>query len=116
MGLGIDIVYVPRIARLIEENDRFINRYFSDEEKVLFIKRSYSPEVVASNYASKEAFLKATKKEDVFDLRDMCILRHDSGEPYIEFKNKKLELKYKDRIDISISHDNEYVISVVTVG
>ncbi len=115
MGLGVDIVHMPRIARLMEESDKFINRYFSDEEKVLFIKRSYNPEVIASNWASKEAFLKATKKEDTFDLRDMSVLRRDSGEPYIEFKDRELSGKYRDRLDISISHDGEYVVSVVIV-
>ncbi|MDK2800139.1 MAG: holo-[acyl-carrier protein] synthase [Clostridiales bacterium] len=118
VGTGIDIVEVERIACAIRNNHRFIERFFTAKEKEYFVERKNRCEVIAGNFAAKEAFSKALGTGiRYFALKDIEILRDDLGKPYINLYEKALLLAQKKEIDkfhISISHCKEYAIASVT--
>jgi holo-[acyl-carrier protein] synthase len=61
VGIGIDLVSVPRMKRVLERTwaARFINRVFSSEETAHCLKSVRPEECFAARFAAKEAFVKA---------------------------------------------------------
>jgi len=86
-GVGLDIIEVRRIEKACKSK-KFIKKIFSQAEIDMFEKRKFSPQVIAGNFAAKEATLKALGIgiSSGF-LREIEILRHDSGMPYINFRS-----------------------------
>lgn len=111
MMVGIDLVYVPRIAALLKKGP-FLKRFFTDQERDYFDRRS-SPAVVAGNFAVKEAFSKAlgTGIRD-FALKDIEVLRDEMGKPLIHLHGKLEERSFR-LLECSISHDGDYATAIV---
>ncbi len=103
MKLGVDIVYIPRIKRLMQNKD-FVKKVFHSSECKLF-----TPEHLAGIFASKEAFFKAVNKKT--DWLDIEVKKHKSGKPRMNLSN---ELEFKV-LDVSISHDKDYAIAMVLI-
>ncbi len=59
-GLGIDLCGIERIRRAMESNERFLERYYTKEEREYILSRGAAgPQSAAAMFAAKEAFLKA---------------------------------------------------------
>ena len=107
IGTGLDLIEVDRIKKAME-TQRFFTKNFSKREIELFKSRNDNAEVVAGNFAAKEAVLKCLGC-GIFDipLIEIEVLRHESGQPYIELSGKAKkaadELGVK-KIHISITH------------
>lgn len=103
---GIDIVYTPRIEKIIE-NKSALNKIFSKKELKII-----NPEHLAGIFALKEAFFKALNQKPKW--LSIEITNKKNGAPKINLSD---ELKIKNLIDISysISHDNEYAIANVVI-
>jgi len=103
---GIDIVYIPRIEKIIEKKAT-LNKIFSKKELKII-----NPQHLAGLFALKEAFFKALKTKPKWLAIE--ITNKSNGEPKINISN---EIKIKNLIDISysISHDNEYAIANVII-
>ena len=103
---GIDIVYIPRIEKIIE-NKSALNKIFSKRELKLT-----NAEHLAGLFALKEAFFKALHIRPKWLAIE--VTNKPNGEPKINISN---ELKIKDIADIAynISHDNEYAIANVVI-
>lgn len=111
--LGIDLVYVPRIAALLKKGP-FLQRFFTDSEIAYFEKRK-SPGVVAGNFAVKEAFSKALGTGiRGFSLKDVEVVRDELGKPIIQLHGPLKEKKFKF-LQCSISHDGDYATAVVVM-
>lgn len=109
--VGIDLVYVPRIAALLDKGP-FLKRFFTQGERAYFEKRN-SPAVVAGNFAVKEAFSKALGTGiDGFALKDIEVLRDEKGRPLIRLHGK-LEKRAFKLLECSISHDGDYATAIV---
>lgn len=111
VGTGLDLIEVSRIKKAME-TQRFLTKNFTAFEIELFRSRKDSPEVVAGNFAAKEAVLKCIGC-GIFDmpLSDIEVLRLDSGQPYIELHGKAKSIAKKkgaDKIHISITHISEF--------
>lgn len=105
---GIDIVKIDRFKELIN-NETFLNKNFNNNE-IKYINNNIT--TLAGLYSCKEAFLKALKKGiNNYSLKDIEILHDDNKAPYIIFHN---DLKI-DNISVSISHDGDYAISIVSI-
>ncbi|MBZ0273187.1 4'-phosphopantetheinyl transferase superfamily protein, partial [bacterium] len=81
LGLGVDIVFVPRLARAIERHGaRLRRRIFAEDEAAPHDAGGFSPEEAAMRFAAKEAFLKAVRR-GIFDmpLRDIVTVRDGRG-------------------------------------
>lgn len=118
LGLGIDLVYIPRIKRLLEiYGERFLKRIFNSEEIEYALKKTKACEALAGAFAVKEAFYKALGGYSSFSFKDLTLLRESSiGKPILKLQGKAEEIFYKKggkKIDLSLSHDFQYTIAIV---
>ena len=126
---GTDIIEVERIKKAIEKNDRFKTNIFSKNE-IEDIEKSNSEEVKFQRYAgriaSKEAIYKAISKFTVESdytpkFLDVEIVNDEAFKqrPKVNVISKSLEevfIKYKIKIDLSISHVRENAIAMAVVS
>lgn len=104
MSLGVDIVYLPRLKKKL---DQFAEKILSLKEYQEFLKRENKLEYLGGRIAAKEAFLKANgKKLFEIDFKMISILNDCSGMPHIMYNEK-------EDFEVSISHDRDYAIAVV---
>lgn len=114
IGIGTDIVAIERIKRAME-NPRFINRFFSQEEQVLFAARGCKAETVAANFAMKEAVVKALGTGfRGFYVRDVVILRDSLGKPYLHITAPIQQIMVQKAIasvHVTCSHEKETAVA-----
>jgi holo-[acyl-carrier protein] synthase len=120
IGIGIDLVYIPRIQRLLNQyGERFLKKIFSEEEIEYSLKRKNTAFHLASSFASKEAFFKAVGGYSPFSFKEIILKRDfEKGTPFLELKRKAEEIFKKrggKKILLALSHENEYTISVVVI-
>ncbi len=111
IGIGLDLIEVERVKKAMQ-TDLFFTRNFTADEIAMFELRKRNAEVVAGNFAAKEAVLKCLGN-GLFDmpLRDIEVLRKDTGEPYVTLHGKAKLLSQElnvDKIHISITHIAEH--------
>lgn len=113
---GTDIIEIERIKKSIEETDGLIcDRIFTMKEvDYCESKKAQKYQHYAGKFAGKEAVFKAisTTLNDKYDIgwKDIEILNDETGRPYVNILNQKMEYK---NIDISISHCKEYAVANV---
>ena len=111
---GIDIIYINRFEKYIDDTN-FLNSIFNDSE-IEYIKEHKSLDTIAGLFAAKEAMLKALKKGiNNYSLKDIEVLHDANKAPYIVLHNEIKKDYNLDNISLSISHDKEYAIAIVTL-
>lgn len=112
-GTGIDIIEIYRIKSAMIKNNNFIYKIFTEREIDYFEKRKFLPEVVAGNFAAKEAIAKALGTGfRKFSLKDIEVLRDELGAPVAFLHGSSRELvKEPYKLHISISHSRENAIA-----
>lgn len=111
--IGIDICKISRFKEM-ENLDRFLNRYFTEEERVYIEKKGNRFETIAGIFSAKESFSKALKGGfSVAKPEEIEILHTEFGAPYINYSGK-LSNTIKN-INLSITHDGDYAVSVVVI-
>ena len=115
MGLvGIDIIKTSRMERLIERfGEKALDRFLFKEE-MLLVK---SPKTAAGFWAVKEAFAKAlgTGIGAECSFHDIKIFKTEQGAPKIALSKKIVQKFQIMNTTLSITHDGEYAIAVVSV-
>lgn len=114
---GIDIVKISRIEKSLE-NTSFFEKVFGENEREELIKRNMPPESIAAAFAAKEAFGKAFEVGiSGFSLCEVQVIHKDNGAPFFLLSGCAKELAEKENCELalSISHDGEYAIAIVTV-
>ena len=127
---GTDIIEVDRIKKAMANNERFKTNIFSSNE-IEDIEKSDNEDIkfqrYAGRFASKEAIYKAISKFTVESdytpkFLDVEIINDEAFKrrPKVNVINKSLEdvfIKYKIKIDLSISHvrDNAIAMAVVSI-
>ena len=112
---GIDLVEIKRIKKSLE-NERFLEKYFSENERKELAQKNFRPESVAACFAAKEAFLKVMQTGLAgFLLCEIELLHLPSGAPYINLLGKA-----KQRADemglvlsVSITHTKDLAQAIV---
>ncbi len=115
IGIGTDIIEIDRIEKAINNNKNFLSKIFTDNEIELFRKRNMRIEVIAGNFAVKEAISKAIGTGiRGFSLIDIEVLRDDLGKP-IAYLNNNIEkiINRKYRLNVSISHNKTSAVAFV---
>jgi holo-[acyl-carrier protein] synthase len=120
LGVGIDLVYVPRIRRLVDTyEERFLKRVFTFEE-IQYARIKKNPyQALAGAFAVKEAFYKALGGYSGFHFQEVTLVREKpSGKPFLKLSGRAEEIFHKkggQKIDLSLSHDFDYTIAIVQI-
>lgn len=105
MSIGVDILEISRIRKLME-NEKFLNRFFSDAEISYIESSAKADEACAGIFTAKEAIIKALNGNLAgLQYKDISIERKND-----------VPFAYVNGINffVSISHDGDYAISVAT--
>ena len=115
IGIGTDIIEIDRIEKAINNNKNFLSKIFTDNEIELFRKRNMRIEVIAGNFAVKEAISKAIGTGiRGFSLIDIEVLRDDLGKPIADLNNNREKIiNRKYRLNVSISHNKTSAVAFV---
>lgn len=119
IGIGTDVVDVPRIqAALQEYGERFLVKVFTEEE-IAYCDRFGDTRFLhyAARFAAKEAFSKAVKTgmRDGMSFKQVGIRNLPSGEPIIELFGIMKERWAAHTIHVSISHTASVALAVVVI-
>ena len=117
IGIGTDIIEIDRIEKAINRNNGFLDKVFTAREIEMFKERNMRSEVIAGNFAAKEAVSKALGTGfRGFSLGDIEILRDQLGKPIVYLSdNMKKIINAKHKINISISHNRTAAIAFVVL-
>ena len=120
IGLGIDIIEVPRIeSSYARFGDRFITRILRTSEIEYCLQHRQPGPFLAVRFAAKEAISKAfgTGIGQWLGWQDMEILRRPSGQPYVVLHDKGEELIKKSggALHLSLSHTASYANAVAVL-
>ncbi|MBP5725802.1 MAG: holo-ACP synthase [Clostridia bacterium] len=111
-GLGLDLCEISRMEKLLE-NDRFLDRYYTEEEKAYIKSKGVNAaQTAAGIFAAKEALTKAVGTGITFDLREIGISHDEAGRPVYELTGKAAELGNGDNFLLSVSHDGGMAAAV----
>lgn len=114
VGIGTDIVEIDRIDNAVNRTNKFIDKVFTYREKEYFKRKNFRAEVMAGNFAAKEAVSKALGTGfRGFGLLDIEVLRDDKGKPIVILSDRIYEMLPLNNfnIHISISHSRENAIA-----
>jgi holo-[acyl-carrier protein] synthase len=115
LGLGCDVVQIPRIGELYRRKGKaFLNKIFSPEELVIMPSGAVIESYVAKRYAAKEAFSKAvgTGIGMKFSFRDIEIFKESLGKPF--FSKKTLNM-IECPVDAYLSLSDDWPIAIAQV-
>ena len=119
IGIGVDIIEIERVRQAIQNNKNFLSKLFTEREIDYFISRKMNSEVIAGNFAAKEAVSKALGTGmRGFSFKDIEILRNELGKPEVILHNganlignKLVGNNNSLRVYLSISHNNSSAIA-----
>ncbi|ABD45080.1 holo-[acyl-carrier-protein] synthase [Ehrlichia chaffeensis str. Heartland] len=117
LGIGTDIVYVPRISNLWKKfGTKFLKRVFSEkeiEDSKKYTNFDAQVRHFAKRFAAKEAYVKAvgTGFGKSIKMPDIIVSNNLHGKPQITINNSNI--KYK--IELSISDEKDYAIAFVVL-
>ena len=114
IGIGTDIIEINRIEKVIMRTSSFLEKSFTYNEIEYFKLKGFKGNVIAGNFAAKEAISKALGTGfRGFGLKDIEVLRDKLGKPVVNLSCKIYELlEIKEfNIHVSISHSKENAIA-----
>ena len=126
IGIGNDMIDIRRVERTIERyGERFLERVFTETERLKSDGRTMRAASYAKRFAAKEACAKALGtgfRQGVF-WRDMGVVNLPSGRPTLELTGgaaRTLALLTPDghevRIDLSITDDFPTAQAIVIIS
>lgn len=116
MGIGTDLVYVPRLAAILERQPGFVRRvYTATEIAYCQAYRAAAPRF-AGRFAAKEAVLKAlgTGLAQGMRWQDVEIHSGPRGEPRVRLHGAVAAFAQRcgvRAVYLSISHDGDYAVA-----
>lgn len=115
IGIGTDIVHVPRLERSARRfEDRFLKRLFTPAELNYCQSRATPYPSLAARFAAKEAFFKASQLEYLPWL-EIEVARQTDGRPLLHLSGRAREAHGMHRVHLSLSHDGEYAVAYVII-
>jgi len=114
IGIGTDIIEINRIEKVMMRTSSFLEKSFTYNEIEYFKLKGFKGNVIAGNFAAKEAISKALGTGfRGFGLQDIEVLRDELGKPVVNLSHKiykLLDIK-EFNIHVSISHSKENAIA-----
>lgn len=116
---GIDLIKIKRVSEIyLKFKNKFLHKIFTINEINQIEENKKNMELrIAGKYASKEAAAKAIGFgiSDGIKFKDFEILNNENGKPEIKLKGEtQNRIKKIISSSVSLSHDGEYIISIVT--
>lgn len=114
------MIDVARIKKLVDRDNRFMEKIFSETE-IRYCEPKYRREIhYAARFAAKEAFFKAlgTGYRGGMKWTDISVENNELGKPEITLQGKTLENFRKGNCKsthLSISHTKEYAVAFVVI-
>ena len=105
--VGTDILYIPRLKKIINENKNFIKRVYTEKEIELAKKLTNPLYFYATRFTAKEAIMKATDCK--YDFNEIEIVKEKSGKPIA-----RITTNPNIKIELSLSYDNDYAVCFCT--
>jgi holo-[acyl-carrier protein] synthase len=102
VGIGVDLVDIPRFERSLKRTPRLLPRLFSPGERML------KPRSLAARYAAKEALIKALGGSDGVHWSEIEIVSEPSGAPAFALSGSTaavLAARGVSGVHLSLSHD-----------
>ncbi|MCA4774445.1 holo-[acyl-carrier-protein] synthase [Wolbachia endosymbiont of Mansonella perstans] len=118
-GIGTDIVYIPRILKILQKyGEKFLKKVYTEQE--IEISRKYNSQEIQAKYfakrfAAKEAFVKALGSGFSMDItmKDIEIYSDIRGKPHLAIGKDSIS---KDRIiHLSLSDDGDYATAFIVI-
>lgn len=112
LGIGSDIIHIPRVARAIE-TPRFLERVYTEAERTYASSRGKGMAAsLAARFAGKEAVMKAfgTGLRDG-RMTEIEILPDVLGAPVVHLRGHFADLAARmeaDHVWITLSHERDY--------
>ena len=117
-GLGCDLCAIPRMEKIIGDG-RFLERYFTAEERDYIAARARSAQTAAGIFAAKEALVKAIGTGfGMLSPADVEIAHDECGAPIYRMNEKvlnALRARGANRVFLSISHDGDYAMATAVL-
>ena len=110
VGIGVDLVDVPRFEEHLERTPRLLPRLFSASERAL------KPRSLAARYAAKEALIKALGGSDGLHWNEIDVTRNADGAPRFELSGSTAQVvaaRGIRTVHLSMSHDAGAAIAQV---
>ncbi len=110
VGIGVDLVDIPRFERSLERTPKLMERLFSPAERTL------RPHSLAARYAAKEALIKALGGSDGVHWTDIEIASEPSGRPVFALSGSTAATVAERGIDmlhLSLTHDADVAVAYV---
>lgn len=102
VGIGVDLVDVPRFERSLSRTPRLLTRLFSPGERML------KPRSLAARYAAKEALIKALGGSDGVHWTEIEVVSEPSGRPAFAVRGSTADVLAARGVTathLSLSHD-----------
>ena len=102
VGIGVDLVDIPRFERAITRTPKLLTRLFSPSERLL------KPHSLAARYAAKEALIKALGGSDGVHWTDIEVASEPSGKPVFALSGSTADVvagRGITAVHLSLSHD-----------
>ncbi len=117
IGIGVDLVDIPRFERAIERTPALLTRLFAPAERTL------KPHSLAARYAAKEALIKALGGSDGVHWTDIEVASEPSGKPVFALSGETettVAARGITALHLSLSHDaglaTAYVVAEAVPG
>lgn len=110
VGIGVDLVDIPRFERSIERTPRLRERLFAPAE------RDLRPHSLAARYAAKEALIKALGGSDGVHWIDIEVSSEPSGRPVFALSGdtaRTVAARGISALHLSLTHDAGIAVAYV---
>ena len=116
MGVGTDLVHVPRLARVLARHPGFAARVYTRAEIAYCEGHREAAPRYAARFAAKEAVLKALGTGLARGMRwqDVEIVSQPDRVPLVSLHGRVAEVARRlgiRAVQVSLSHDGEYAVA-----
>jgi holo-[acyl-carrier protein] synthase len=110
VGIGVDLVDIPRFERSLERTPKLMERLFAVAE------RGLRPHSLAARYAAKEALIKALGGSDGVHWTDIEVASEPSGRPVFSLSGATADTvagRGIHALHLSLTHDADIAVAYV---
>jgi holo-[acyl-carrier protein] synthase len=116
VGVGSDLVEIPRFRLALERRPRIAERLFSDEERAYADRFREPVPHLAARFGAKEAVMKALGVGlGRFAMRDVEVVRLRSGQPRLALHGKAAALAVARGVtgwELTLTHSDSMAMAV----